>query len=95
MSKADCGTLMLAFRAWLDEDERNVRQLVEYVIGRAIVGHIGYIRSVIDTVDGPIRLTAEREFASEADWAPIVAAAEPEAGTVKAGLRPGLAGAGS
>jgi hypothetical protein len=73
MRKADAGSLMLALRAWLDEDERNVRRIIEYVITRAMAGHIGYFRFVIDTVDGPIRPTTEEEWTFEPDSVLIVA----------------------
>ena len=84
MRIADSRTLMLALRAWLDEDERNASQIAEYVIERAIAGHIGYFRFVIDTIDGPIRLSREDETTGEVDWVQVVADDEPEAGTIKA-----------
>jgi hypothetical protein len=84
MRKADAGSLMLILRAWLDEDDRNARRIAEYGIDRAMGGHIGYFRFLLDTVDGPIRLTAEEETTGEVDWVLVVADDEREAGTVKA-----------
>jgi hypothetical protein len=73
MRRIDSGSLMLALRAWLDEDERNVDRIVRYAIDRAIAGHIGYFRFVLDTVDGPIRLSREEEKTGEADCELVVA----------------------
>jgi hypothetical protein len=84
MRKADSGALMLALRAWLDEDERNARRIAEHVIDRAMAGFFAYFRLLLDMVDGPIRLSREEEMTGEADWAVIVANDEREAGTVKA-----------
>jgi hypothetical protein len=75
MSKADSGILMLALRAWLDEDERNARRIAEHIVNRATAGHFAYFRLLLDMVDGPIRPTAEEEWTFEADCV-IVAADE-------------------
>jgi hypothetical protein len=73
MRKTDSGILMLALRAWLDEDEGNARRIAELVYAKALAGHIGYFRFLLDTVDGPIRLSREEETTGEADWGIVVA----------------------
>ena len=63
MKAADGRSLMLALRAWLDgDDERNARRIAEYVIERALAGHFGYFRLVLDMVDGKLHRTAEEEM---------------------------------
>jgi hypothetical protein len=83
MRGADARMLMLALRAWLDEDERNARRIAEHVVERALAGHFAYFRLLLDMVDGKIRPTAEQEMTGEADCV-LVAADEGEAGTVRA-----------
>jgi hypothetical protein len=83
MRIADRGSLMLALCAWLDEDERNADRIARHVIDRAIAGHFGFFKLLLDWVDGPIRLSREEETTGEADWL-IVAADDREAGTAKA-----------
>ena len=73
MRKADAGSLMLALRAWLDQDERNADRIAEHIVNRAMAGHFGYFRLLLDRVDGPIRPTAEEETTGEADWLIVVA----------------------
>ncbi len=73
MTGADCRTLMLALRTWLDEDERNAGRIAEHILIRALAGHFGYFRFVLDTVDGPTRPTAEDETTGEADSVLVVA----------------------
>ena len=84
MRKADNGTLMLALRAWLDEDERNARRIVELIYAKALAGPFAYMRLLLDMVDGKIRPTAEEEMTGEADWPIVVADDERDDGTVKA-----------
>jgi hypothetical protein len=67
MRAIDGRTMGLALRAWLDEDERNIRPVLEYVIDKAIGGHFGFWKLVIDLVDGKLRQTAEDEMMFEAD----------------------------
>ena len=83
MNRDDAGSLLLALRGWLD-GERVARRIAEYVINRAMDGHFGYFRFLLDAVDGPIRLSREEETTGEADWLIVVADDEREAGTVKA-----------
>ncbi len=64
---------MLALWAWLDEDERNVRRVLEHIIDRALAGHFGFFKLVIDMVDGKLHQTAEEEMTGEADCMVVVA----------------------
>src|SRR5262249_14419587 len=84
MRKADAGSLMLALRAWLDEDERNADRIARHIVDRATDGHFGYFRFLLDAVDGPIRQSREEEMTGEADWPIVVADDEQEAGPAKA-----------
>jgi hypothetical protein len=65
-------TLMLALRAWLEGDSRGggemrARRLAELIIAKALAGHFGYFRHLIDRVDGRLRPTAEEEWTAEPD----------------------------
>ena len=73
MTKADRGMLMFALRPWLDEDEQNARRVVELIYAKALAGHFGYFRFVLDAVDGKIRPTSEEEMTGEADLVLVVA----------------------
>lgn len=76
MRAIDSRTLMLALRAWLDEDdgERNAGQIAEYVIEKAIAGHFGYFKLVFDLVDGKLRPTADEEMTGDDAAMPVAAA---------------------
>jgi len=56
MIGADSRSIMLSLRAWLDGDEgdRNAERLAAYVIEKAISGHFGFFRLLLNLVDGPI-----------------------------------------
>jgi hypothetical protein len=82
MKGADSRTLMLALRAWLDEDERNARRIVELIYAKALAGPFAYMRLLLDMVDGKIRPTAEEEMTGEADC--VIVVDRSEAGTAKA-----------
>jgi hypothetical protein len=73
MISIDGRTMMLALRAWLDEDERNLRPVLEYVIDKATAGHLGFWKLVIDLVDGKLHQTAEEEMTFEPDCMLVVA----------------------
>ena len=66
MRGVDSRTLMLAFRAWLD-DERNARRIAELICAKALAGHFAYFRLLLDRVDGKIRPSAEEEGTFEPD----------------------------
>jgi len=78
--------MVLALRAWLDGDEgdRNVQRLAEYVIEKAISGHFGFFKLLLDLVDGKLHLTAEDEMTFEAGCVLVVAEDEREHGMTKA-----------
>ena len=65
MKPADARSLMLALRAWLDDNERNGRRLAELIYAKAMRMHAGYVRYLFTAVDGPIRPTAEDEMTSD------------------------------
>jgi hypothetical protein len=69
MKTPDSRALMLALRAWMDEDEsgRNADRVVEFVYEKAVSGHFGFFKLVIDLVDGKLHPTAEEERTFEAD----------------------------
>jgi len=56
MIGADSRSIMLSLRAWLDGDEadQNADRLAEYVVAKAISGHFGFFKLLLDMVDGPI-----------------------------------------
>jgi hypothetical protein len=72
MKPAGSRTLMLALRAWLDEDdgEQNADRVVEYVVEQATAGHFGFFKLLLDMVDGKLHQTAEEELVFEAGCAP-------------------------
>lgn len=61
MKGADRRSIVLSLRAWLDGDEsdRNARRLAGYVIEKAICGHFGFFKLLLDLVDGPIARDCE------------------------------------
>lgn len=63
MNLADSPSIMLALLARLDGDdgERIASGIAEYVIERAIAGHRGYFKLVLDLVEGKLHRTAEDE----------------------------------
>jgi hypothetical protein len=74
MKTPDSQSLMFALRAWLDEGEsgQNADRLVRFVYEKALSGHFGYFKLVIDLVDGKLRPTAEEELIFEADCVLVV-----------------------
>jgi hypothetical protein len=72
MTKTDSGALMLALRAWLDEDERNADRIARHIVNQATAGQFAYFRLLLDMVDGPIRLSREVETTGDADWGIVV-----------------------
>ena len=53
---ADSQSMVPALRAWLDgaDGERNADRLAEYIIEKAMGGHFGFFKLLLDMVDGPI-----------------------------------------
>jgi hypothetical protein len=79
-------SMMLALRAWLDEDDsdRNARRIAEYVVEKTLAGHVGFVKLLLDMVDGKLHQTAETEGTFEADWVLVVADDGRDAETAKA-----------
>jgi hypothetical protein len=84
MKGADSRTLMLALRAWLDDDERNAGRIAELIYQKALAGHFAYFRLLLDLVDGKVRPTAEVEWTFKPDRVLMVADNRQGAGTAKA-----------
>jgi hypothetical protein len=63
MIAADGRSIMLALLAWLDgsDGEENARRIAEYVIERAIGGHFGFFKLLLDLVDGRLHRPSEEE----------------------------------
>jgi hypothetical protein len=53
--------------------DRLAGRIAEYVIERAIAGHFGYFKLVLDRVDGKLHRTAEDEMSFEPGCVLIVA----------------------
>jgi hypothetical protein len=41
-------------RDWLEEEDGNPARLAEFVIGKALGGHFGFFKMVIELKDGPV-----------------------------------------
>jgi hypothetical protein len=67
MSVRHTRVMRYALRAWLDGDksEENAERLALYMIERAIEGHFGFFKLVLDLVDGKLHRTAEDEMTFE------------------------------
>jgi hypothetical protein len=59
---------MLALRAWLDDDERNARRLAEHIIRKVLAGHFGFLKLLLDLVEGKLHQTAEEEGTFEGSY---------------------------
>jgi hypothetical protein len=72
MTLPDGWRLVLALRAWIDEEQtgRNAERVVEYVCRKALSGHFGFFKLLIDVVDGKLHPTAEEELTFESGCAP-------------------------
>ncbi len=86
MTAANGRLTALALRRWLDgsDGERNAKRLAEHVIGRALAGHFGFFKLLLDMVDGKIRRTAEDEMTFEPDCPVVVAYHRSASSNVKA-----------
>jgi hypothetical protein len=73
MKGADSRSMMPVLRAWLDGDdsERNADLIAAFVIAKAMSGHFGFFKLVIDLVDGKLHPTAEDEMTFETDCAVV------------------------
>jgi hypothetical protein len=62
--------MMPILRAYLDGESREVcdrlaGRIAEFIIEKAIAGHFGYFKLVLDLVDGKLYRTAEDEMTFE------------------------------
>jgi hypothetical protein len=78
MMPAGGRSMMLILRAYLASESREVcdrlaGRIAEFVIEKAIAGHFGYFKLVLDLVDGKLYRTAEDEMTFEPDCMLIVA----------------------
>jgi hypothetical protein len=69
--------MMFALRAWLEGDSRDsgemrARRLAAIVIAKALAGHFGFYRHLLDRVDGQLRPTAEEGWTLEPDCVALV-----------------------
>jgi hypothetical protein len=86
MKGADNRSIMLVLRDWLDGDDsdRCTMLLAEYVIEKALSGHFGFFRFVLERRNGKLHPTAEEEETFEADCVLVVADDERDGETAKA-----------
>jgi hypothetical protein len=89
MSEVETRSMMLALRAWLDADtlddrNRNGEQLVALIIAKAMNGHFGYFKLLLDAVDGRLHQANRDEMTFEPCSVLIVANDEREQDVVKA-----------
>jgi len=86
MKTADSRTLMLGLRAWVDGDEsgRNADKVAAFVVEKALSGHFGFFKLLLDMVDGKLHQTAQEERTFEADCVLVVAEDERKPVMVKA-----------
>jgi hypothetical protein len=56
MKPTDARSFVLSLRAWLDDDQddHKLNRLAMFVIERALHGHFGYFKLLLDLVDGPV-----------------------------------------
>jgi hypothetical protein len=86
MKGADSRSIMRVLRAWLngDESDENAMRLVEHIMEKALSGHFGFFRFVLEIRDGKLHPTAEEEGTFEVDCVLIVADDERDGETSKA-----------
>ena len=74
MKLPDGRKFTLALGAWIDADEsgRTADLIAEFVCERALSGHFGYFKLLINLVDGKLHPTAEEELTFEAHCVPLV-----------------------
>jgi hypothetical protein len=78
MKRAQSRSMMPILRAYLDGESREVRdrragRIAEFIIEKAMSGHFGYFKLVLDRVDGKLHRTAEDEMSFEPGCVLIVA----------------------
>jgi hypothetical protein len=77
MKRAGGRSMMLILRAYLASESREVcdrlaGRIAEFVIEKAIAGHFGYFKLVLDLVDGKLYRTAEDEMTFEPECVLVV-----------------------
>ena len=74
MKTLDIRALMLPLRAWMDEDEsgRNADRVAALVYEKALSGHFGFFKLLIDLLDGKLHQTAEDQKTFETEWAVVL-----------------------
>jgi hypothetical protein len=78
MKRANGTSMMPILRAYFTSDssevcDRLAGRIAEFVIEKAIAGHFGYFKLVLDFVDGKLYQTAEDEMTFEPDCVLILA----------------------
>jgi hypothetical protein len=78
MKRAKGRSMMPILGAYFTSESREGRdrlagRIAEYVIERAIAGHFGYFKLVLDLVDGKLHRTAEDEMTFAHDCVPVMA----------------------
>jgi hypothetical protein len=89
MKRAEGRLMMLVLHAYLNSDcredcDRHAGRIAEFIIDKAISGHFGYFKLVLDMVDGKLHRTAEEEMTFESDCVLVAADDRRDAGTAKA-----------
>ena len=72
MREIDARSFLPRFRAWLDEDARNMELVAEFLIEKATGGHFGYFKLLVDLVDGKPDEWAENELTGETSSSLVV-----------------------
>ena len=84
MREFDARSFLPRFRAWLDEDARNMELVAEFLIERSISGHFGYFKLLVDLVDGKPHEWAANELTGEVTSSLVVIEAGQDAEYQKA-----------
>jgi hypothetical protein len=83
MKGAGTRSMISVLRAYLeggspDENDRNAGWIAEFIIEKAMSGHFGYFKLVLDLVDGKLYRTAEDEMTFESSCSFVVTKVERE-----------------
>jgi hypothetical protein len=89
MKGAGTRSMMPFLRAYLEggspeENDRNAGRIAEFIIEKAMRGHFGYFKLVLDLVDGKLHRTAEDEMTLASQCLAIAADAGGESRFVNA-----------
>jgi len=77
MKRVDSRSMMPVLRAYLtgesrEDCDRHACRIAEYVIEKAMIGHFGYFKLVLDLVDDKLYRTAEVEMTFAPDCVLVV-----------------------